>query len=663
MGTIFVSYTGTQIMGTLTPLLGSVHGGQRPDAIWLYVSKLSVPYAERIRTFCEEHALPPVTLLPEAAPADIVKDVASRGEHMLFNCQGGQNFRVAQMVAELATREATLVLTTSEEILFVPTAGGDTLRRPLPPALPVRDMLALQNVVWEQEQGESPFCAFCRAERIPLPHDMLQNIRVGGLMFDAVWCGSGSHVSFLVDTTANTSAKSKIRLRNARAIAHWAASREASGQLFSRMVHVLCPSGTIRDHVRDESRHKAHAVVINAQLPRHRRMEKLRTIMTRLTTAARVVPYAAPAVCPVGSDTLVLMLGDDVAPTLNAIVNHKLPHVILCHTADERQRERAQRLASNMNHLPGVEHISLLATDITGCTLPHSLIPENGAHNIHVNITPGTKGHSAFLTLWARRHGFGVWSLDKSAVRMLAPDKNALPVLSCDPLLLLRQSHPAARACDMTSRRELFDALLHQMRACLEEGKEWLQQEVHAGGYSKEWLETEGKWRITTPAGKRFLYAEAGGEWLEGLTAYAFRQAGATHVHERVRIPWEHAAERQLHQCAFRMDMDVIGAWKSVHFLVSCKATTKQTKKPAAEECVQMAQSLSRFALPLLCHLGVAQWRVETMCDSRATVAYFGWRELCRPECLRMMLDELLTGRQHSRAASSESKISSKETA
>ena len=485
---------------------------------------------------------------------------------------------------------------------------------------------------------------------------------MGGVLFDAVWCGAGCHLSFLTDMTSKEPAKGKNRLRDARAVAHWAASREASGQLFSRTVHVLCPSATIRDHVREESRHKTHAVVLNAGLPPHRRVAKLKKFMERLTRPVFPATCPAPTVCPVDSDSLVLMLGDDMTPTLNAIASHRLPHVVLCHTNDERQRERARRLTTCVKHLPGIARISLLATDITGSNLPQALVPESGAHNVHVNITPGTKGHSVFLTLWSMRHGFGVWSLDKAAVRMLAPGTGSLPLRACDPLLL-RQDYPAASSRDMTSRKELYDVLLCQMRACLEENKDWLLREVHAGGYGKQWLDAEKAWRITTPAGKIFVYKETGGEWLEGLTAHALRQAGACHVHERVRIPWERAEERQQHQGSFRMDMDVIGVWKSVHFLVSCKGTTKQTKMPAAEECAQMAQSLGRFALPLLCHLGVNHWRMETMRNGKAAVAYFGWRELCRPECLRAILDEVLAVRQHGRAASSESTISPKEAA
>jgi len=193
--------------------------------------------------------------------------------------------------------------------------------------------------------------------------------------------------------------------------------------------------------------------------------------------------------------------------------------------------------------------------------------------------------------------------------------------------------------------------LLAFMRAALTEEKDGdvLRRRVEAAGSvlqrtgSKEWTFQRGK--------KKFSFSQCGGEWFERLAAVAFTQADAKYVRARVRLRWDEINEKKarkaaelsaMHQDAtvvdpvFRLDLDVIGAWGPDLFLVSCKSNPNSEVESAAREVLHTGTNLGRFGLRMLAHMGCVKAFVHD-----TGVLVLGWRELCQPEVLRELFQQI----------------------
>lgn len=647
--TLFLSFVGTQHGGVLQPLEACLAGGKGIDAICLCATDRTREQAERIQSYCAEKGYPQVRILPydprqpeaEKAIADQLGECAA-----FFNIEGGMNFAMSRMVLRLGDKCSHLLATAADHVLCHCLADDRQEALPLPPALPVADILHLQGVTWETAQLPVSLCDLCRKWRVKLPANRLENVRIGHADFDLVWNAGGNKLCFLANLYRERK-ENKAWVADIRELCQWAATRTASGQIYDRQTFVLCPTREAQDHLAEESRHKITAVyVADTELPKLA-PEALRRIFQPLPA----LPEGRGS-RKATSDTLVLMLGTDAAPTLNALesgfASLGIRHVILCHTPDAVMRERAQRLRKAFAELFPDRDLKTLETGLNGSRLLRQLTVEDGAQNIHVNITPGTKGQAAFLTLWAQRNHAAVWSLDQPFVRRLDGDAAPLPIAACDPLLL-RLRYPDVRVEGDRCDGALHEGLLRHMRACLEVGLGWdLQKDRTANGISLR-RTTSKNWELRLPSGETHAFTEAGGDWLEGLTACCLTRMGAQHVHARVRLPWsddlQDFLEKKFQEEQHRIDMDVLAAWNGGHILVSCKANPLFPIPKAAAEARDMAHSLTRFTLPALCHLGCdASYLEDTGYGEQVPV--FGWRELCRPERLADLFAKALQGRR-----------------
>lgn len=647
---LFLSFVGTQYGGVLQPLEACLSAGKNFDAIWLCSTQKTRESAERIEEYCVQKGYPPVCILPydprqPGAEMDIVEKTG--GATIFFNVEGGLNFAVSRMLLQLGDKCAYLLAADTDHLLCHRLADGTREKLSLPPALPVAEILRLQGVAWEGTQLPLSLCSLCRKLGVSLPANRLENVRIGNVDFDLVWNDGRNKLCFLTNFYRERM-ENKALLAAIRGICQWAATRTASGQLYDRQTFVLCPTRESQEHLAEESRRKIKAVYLPVEWLPRRAPDELR----RMFQPASALPEGKGS-RKVPSDTLVLMLGTDAAPTLNAVesgLTHlAVRHVILCHTADEAMRERARRLRERFAaSAPGCD-MKTLETGLNGSRLPQQLVAEDGAQGIHVNITPGTKGQTAFLTLWAQRNKAAVWSLNPPSVTRLDAEAASLPITACDPLLLLQTRYPDVRVEGDTSDQALYEGLLHHMRACLESGQEWsLQKDRTVNGMS---LKRTGfkNWMLSLPSGEKHTFSEAGGDWLEGLTAYSLSLMGAQHVHARVRLPWSEELqlflEKKFQEEQHRLDVDVIAAWKGGHLLVSCKANPTIPIPDAAAEARDMAHALARFALPALCHLGCREsYLADTGNEEKVPV--FGWRDLCRPERLATLFAEALRSRR-----------------
>lgn len=348
-----------------------------------------------------------------------------------------------------------------------------------------------------------------------------------------------------------------------------------------------------------------------------------------------------------------------VDATLLAIASHKPKHLVLCYTEkDDIVAENCKNIQEQASVL-GLESIIPIPTSIEGAFLDSLLPdPEDNA-TITVNITPGSKGQGAELTLWAQEHGCIVWSID-NARRICVPinrreDIFPIPIQSLDPRLIFRckgQSilEEGIDANEMPDK-EFAIGILKCMRTAvkLHKEKHLFRAPLTLNDMKLTPNTQKGSWTLLCK-GHSYSFSTRDGEWLERVTAMALLQIGAKYSRARMRLRWsqkneedikrvhsDELGERQPH----RLDLDVVGILKNDMILISCKAITGKGSSveeinAAAKEVRCMGTSLGRFCLRMLMHMGCT-----TPYIYENSVMVFGWKELCQPELLRGLIKTL----------------------
>lgn len=379
----------------------------------------------------------------------------------------------------------------------------------------------------------------------------------------------------------------------------------------------------------------------------------------------------------ISSDTLILALGSDIITTINATIahrkNNKIKNVIIVATVNDSEIKELADNTKDYFEKAGL-HTQILPTDINGSNILKSLVKESSATNIHVNITPGSKGQTASLSYWASKNEVLIWSiLTRTAQLKCISDENKdsdeFLVEACDIKDYLKILYPYADLFrdDTEEEKKFMSLLLKQMRACLNENIKWEQvrdsySKFIVGGISLSFRRdysvspssnnkksNRGSFILKDENNNVFTYEVDGGDWFESLTSQALREAGCNYSYARTRLPFEEKLQEKLektYQDVFRLDMDAIASWHGVHVMVSCKAQELGTGKAnpldrVAVEAQDVTASLNRFAIPVVCYLykGDTTQFVSEEDNKKKTIPVIDWTDLCQSEKLKEILE------------------------
>lgn len=379
----------------------------------------------------------------------------------------------------------------------------------------------------------------------------------------------------------------------------------------------------------------------------------------------------------ISSDTLILALGSDIITTINATIAHRknngIKNVIIVATVNDSEIKELADNTKDYFEKSGL-HTKILPTDINGSNILKSLEKESSATNIHVNITPGSKGQTASLSYWAAKNEALIWSIltrtaQLKCINDKSKDSDEFLVEACDIKDYLKILYPYADLFrdDSENEKEFMSLLLKQMRACLNENIKWEQirdsnSKFTAGGItlsfrrnysvspsSNNKKSNRGTFILKDENNNVFTYEVDGGDWFESLTSQALREAGCHYSYARTRLPFEEKLQEKLeknYQDVFRLDMDAIASWHGVHVMVSCKAQElgSHNANPldlVAVEAQDVTASLNRFAIPVVCYLykGDTTQFVSEEDNKKKPIPVIDWTDLCQSEKLKEILE------------------------
>lgn len=685
---VFVSMTGTQVLGVLQPLMVLAKNSGPLDIRLLHTAHTR-PEALRIRDFCAERGLGKVTLSEvghlltgeNSAPRkvqEIAESLARSGERLCLNMDGGMNYMLSACVLALARFRPLLIMASRERAIIYDTADDSCMVRRLPEPMSPEEILALQEVEYSTGSKVNPdlcdsypLAKLIREKGIKLPASFLSNVEVSHIVFDLVWNPGNNRLSFFKDWRF-TIPDNNSRLERERDFAHWSTDRKRCGQIYDKRTCALVWDEKSRQRLVEDSGGQIEVLELKSRYVDNGREitapEKLTKIFTSRQPKVRERQLEKPEgndLPPMRDDTLVVCVGTNLISTLVAICSHKPKHLVLCYNMqDKRVHEYARRIDEYQEAL-GLDSVTLARYPLEGI-FPEQYLPvaRPGAKNIMVNISPGTKGQACMLSLWAGCHGYDVWSL-KNRGRVCSPisaseDAKDIPMEMCDPLLVFKIMgknvlENSKTEADLARDLPWLDAMLEFMRRLARAGENfrdvWRKKGFTLG---QDTLSPLGdyRWRLSLDGKHHDFEKENMGVWWEKVCARALQKAGARKIRLNLGIRWDSETEQALLEkfdnAKHLMELDVVGACDGDLVLISCKSKelhedTREIREPAdkdsldyvAGEVHSTAAALGRFALSMVSDLGAS----KSMLENRVTI--LGWRELCEPEKLREHINSL----------------------
>ncbi|MFP4350974.1 MAG: hypothetical protein ACLFQY_22010 [Desulfococcaceae bacterium] len=488
---IYVSLVGTQVMAVLNPLLSwMAHGSEKLTGVRLLATEGSWGKARTIVGFLrddlfEEHRIQLIPISDSMETDDRNRPPAHEGvaaftgeeAEIAFNLAGGMNFQIAACLAALPIEKTWLLYPESEGVHAVRFRNGilaDHRKLPLPPP---EDVLRLQDIPHEvRERNFSEFLGFALGKcRIQLPKKREKNLRIENVDFDIVW-NVGNELRFLKvihSPGAENRRTGEDLLREARQLMSLASDRPAFGELYHRDIAVLTNHSPSAERIESEGGGKVTVIHQheNDFCPKLRRFLKS---SPPAPSIGETITVEAGESGKTDGSVLYTVLAPNLMPTLIAIWSHAPEKTCLLYTPGDPQVEMLKdAILSQRSALP-TRTLSFIPVSIDGTEL---LTMEKPDENTLINFTPGTKGQTAFLTLWARMNNLGVYSLrtDDQSLRRI-PDFYAGDLKAPSPPVCMRMQGASFRSVGEDKKallrdQEGLDAMLDLLRVMAEKNR------------------------------------------------------------------------------------------------------------------------------------------------------------------------------------------------
>ncbi len=641
----FISFVGTQVMGTLNPLLGVLNLQTPPEDILLLPTDRTKPQAEKICSLLEAKKelfpdikvnISPINLIVNVDEISIRED-----EDVYFNLSGGMSFQVSKFIYQYINKygEDKLKIVYSErDAIWLLNLKENTYRELFPNVeLEPETILTIQNV---------PFKRMCESrDAIPLkigdmPHtnpsipeasrDAIP-LKIGDMVFDDVI--AVNNYLKLVKIECGYEPKSVKEL-----IAFCGKERKQINELHSFEVIVVTNDERTKERIETESVGNVKVVYeknfnrdYKKLLKGHDNNQLVQEIRKEVVVSETIKP-------PKDGPTLYVVLGPEVTNTITAIYTHKCPNLCLIYTPGNIRVEYVLEKIMNGNlSFPFVSGLQFVSTDITGFNLLEMQKFGNG--KVISNITPGTKSHSGMLSIWTLRKNGKIYSINNSTKTVDSMDGNEkIPIkdFPLDVLLhLVSEINFIGNKLEMANENMYFNLLnmLGKLKLKKSEGKNIEEKfekflDRHLNNYSDNTIRN---------IGHKF----------EILVAMAFRKIGCEQIRTNVKIKWENKKdfyrgyldnERKTH--LIKTEIDVIGIYKKKILTISVKAQKKKNMDSLTvltNEIKAQSEFLGRMSLPIL----VSLYHQGPAC-SMNDVLIIGWETLCDEDELRKSLDRFI---------------------
>lgn len=667
----FISIVGNQIMAVLNPVIALLNTQKDISDVYLLHSasmpnkkQFSEVNAEKIHTWLSKsgfkgkiHLIPVSTTLLEDAEGrkpvqEALQTINDSQLHIHFNLAGGMNFQIAACMNLLSPEKTVYIYPESSGIHEISVTEGGVIDKRIMPyrAETVQTVLTLQGVHFKiLNKSILPYTitlmdglfkkCFSEGGKKDLGW-YEKNVQIGNVVFERIY-NNGNELVFLKVPERGSD------IDDMRDLINLATNRRDFGELLHHSIVVITDVPEYIERLHAESMGKI--VVVNPRESPCDSLKKSFALFQRLAMSSCVEETTKTGNSVTSNTTLYLALGRDVLPSLIALWSHRPKKACFLYTADNSiVCSYKDAFIRNVALLP-CEEVSFVPVSIHGTEiLAHRPITNE---DIELNITPGTKGQGAFLSLFARMHGGSIWSLTDQLKQIPTGDMRDIIAPPINTLLKL-SGIKEMKIFDYSSKYDRhyqgINEFIGFLIACKRLG-EFPGQELELGKdkyYKISEKDRKGKPRKgTITIGKeKFIVMLSKDAWFETLIAWAMRRANADDVKLNLQLPWTEEtrkvlqgrlAKRGLEQRVpyHRTEIDVVARCKNKYYVISCKSGKTASKKKAIAELKGAAPIFGRFAIPLLAFL-----RHGEKPEKIDGVYVFGYETFSNPEAMRDLL-------------------------
>lgn len=668
---LYISLIGNQPMAVINPLLAIAEQAEPPDAIHLLGTARATAGFNHALEFLNQrfgdgiiHLHEVSTDLESRHTVPVVQKVvreltSSYGGTIVYNLAGGMNFQNAACVQAIGDTPCLFTYPEFDSIhvyAFGPKGFSHQVT-PLPNPVDVMSIQAIPCTSGKKTENVRLLMDAAAAVKLKsLPKNCLFNVNFGGIAFDLVW-NSGNTMNFLKRVTHSL----KFRdMQNAAML-----DRIKTGQLYHREIHFLTQDTNLVERASLESLGKVN--VLQYRNEKSTGKPDLVSLGTALLKA--FMPYrrsAEPALLDAcekmnspgrgDSDaTLVTFLGTHPAATLKSIWSRRPATLWMLYTAGNEQVERLKASFDRHCHLLPVNRVVFQKVDFTGASLLR--IPGPSCTRLEVNVTPGTKSQTFFLTRWAMKNDADIFSLDNrdATVRTTPPGK-VLPQRLPAPTDFLRLKGEAIKSAwggreKLLGMEATLEGLIRFIALICEEGGK-IEQFPNAGPGRIEadgavfYRQANNRGRIEfTGEPRAVVFSLSNNIWLEQLMGYMLLKCGAADVAVSTKVQWSAETQARLEKkkqaFVHKNDYDVLAVMDGEYVMVECKSGDDKPVKEMIAQSGGLARTLDRFTLPMLCRFNYhGQPKAEN------GVWVFGHCTLTDKAALKALIDEAFAGRR-----------------
>lgn len=665
---VYISLVGTQVMAVLNPLLVLMEQNKKPDKVELLATQKSCPNAKDIKQFLIDSKqysannidITKISRSNEAdkegkAPAhEAVKTKISDLDHFFFNVAGGMNFQIAACIYEINPEKCLFLYPESQGIYAISLRKGKIEHAIYNLPKPI-DVLKIQGTKYEIIGGaqDHEFLTFAKNKcGVNLPNNAIRHLQISNVVFDLAW-NTGNELKFLkvIHSSQEYNKKDAYYLREARKVINLALNREQFGELYHRKIAILTNHPLVAERIRDEG---AGKIVIIDSTAENAFCNIMRNFLIDLRAeSVRGSGISSDTGNSSNNDSILYVpLGKDITPTLITLWSHK-PHTVnfLYTPNDSTIICYKDAIFKNKKLLP-VTSVSFYPVSIAG----HEIldIPSLAGSKIEINITPGTKGQTAFLSLWAKAHSAKIFSIETNE-RMLRQIPHGTTKAAYAPPLLMylklsgvKVKHGGENKPSLLKDSNLFDGIINFLEAALSEFeslKGFPNTAVSLQEMKFNPINDKAVITFNSSNKRKLQWSLKNNEWFEKLIGYILSKCGADDVRVRIRTGWSETTESYLQgkygKSPHKTDIDVAACFKTNYYVVSCKSGKKDDEGKITTEISAVSSLFGRFAIPLVAYL---QYEGEPY--KHNGVYIFGFKTFLNTEKMKSLIDIAIKEKQ-----------------
>lgn len=660
---ILASIVGTQIMAVLSPACTLLEEEfNKEGLLFLMATSRTIEVARKIEEFIAsryenvsvEVAHTSAGLEPEAPDLPPAHEVfagftSKIDDPVYFNVAGGMNFQIAAILYSIKEKLDRLRIVYPERYgVHVFKLEGTKLsystKHHVVSISTPEQIMDLQGLDWKPIESGLPanFVKWARKNGLIIPPGI--SVNIGGNVFEHVF--QKNNELYLIGKLLNVS-KAETRLKRVRKLLDFSQDRHKTAELYHKSILILTDNPMVKEHLEKDSGGKIEIVMLDKNgHPGMNDFEKIKSFFT--SNVLEMPSISLPKLEPIESKVVYTVLGKDPMPTLQALKSHKTGGARLIVTSGDSSIENSwHRIQKLIPSLPQKRLQKIPVSFNSHEILSH--VPPEPPEQLVVNITPGTKLQTAFLTIWAVIMGnIPVYSIktDDRFLRRIPDNARGPKRATPTPVEVLTVRMPDVDILRhgrdkgfILKNEKFYQQMLSFIKSIINSSDPQSLIDKLCGripfvipdvlkcdflGPSKSKMDISVLWEGCS---EPIQWSLLNNTWFEELVAYSIVCAGATNVHVNIKLGTDFNGNQ--HDFS---EIDVVAGYENEIYVISCKSG-KDSEDSWIEEVNAVAKQFGRFAHAMLAKL--AYLGEPTVAGN---VVIFGPRTIVDPERMKEAL-------------------------